>query len=75
MEDALAARKILMGQVWKKDDTSETYLVTKLYNEVFSTYAVLRKIGGEEILRVKVAKSAEGAQIPGFTYTQDSQDF
>ncbi|MBI2815983.1 MAG: hypothetical protein HYX72_03490 [Acidobacteria bacterium] len=71
----MAARKILMGQVWKKDDTSETYLVTKLYNEVFSTYAVLRKIGGEEILRVKVAKSAEGAQIPGFTYTQDSQDF
>ena len=71
----MAARKILMGQVWKKDDTSETYLVTKLYNEVFSTYAVLRKIGSEEILRIKVAQSAEGAQIPGFTYTQDSQDF
>ena len=71
----MAVRKILMGQVWKKDDTSETYLVTKIYNEVFSTYAVLRKIGGEEILRVKVAQSADGSQIPGFTYTQDAQDF
>ena len=71
----LAARKILMGQVWKKDDTSEGYLVTKLYNEVFSTYAVLRKIGGDEVLRVKVEKSGEGSMLPGFTYTQDSQDF
>jgi hypothetical protein len=74
-ENPLAARKILMGQVWKKDDSADTYLVTKLYNEVFSTYAVLRKIGGEEVLRIKVAQSGDGAQIPGFTYTQDSQDF
>ena len=71
----MAVKKILMGQVWKKDDTSDTYLVTKLYNEVFSTFAVLRKIGGEEILRIKVAKAADTAARPGFTYTQDSQDF
>jgi hypothetical protein len=75
LEARLAARKILMGQVWKKDETGETYLVTKLYNEVFSTYAVLRKIGGEELLRVKVEKAGDAAQLPGFTYTQDSQDF
>ena len=74
-EELLAVRKILMGQVWKKDDTSETYLVTKLYNEVFSTFAVLRKVGGEEILRVKVEKAGDSAALPGFTYTQDSQDF
>lgn len=71
----MAARKILMGQVWKKDDSGETYLVTKLYNEVFSTYAVLRKIGGEELLRVKVEKAGADSMLPGFTYTQDSQDF
>ena len=65
----------MMGQVWKKDDTSETYLVTKLYNEVFSTYAVLRKIGGEEVLRVKVEKAGDFSVLQGFTYTQDSQDF
>ena len=71
----MAVRKILMGQVWKKDDTSDTYLVTKLYNEVFSTFAVLRKIGGEEVLRVKVEKTGDSSALQGFTYTQDSQDF
>ncbi len=64
-----------MGQVWKKDDTSETYLVTKLYNEVFSTYAVLRKIGGEEVVRAKVEKDGGLSVLRGFTYTQDTQDF
>ena len=64
-----------MGQVWRKDDTGDTFLVTKLYNEVFSTFAVLRKIGGEDVLRVKVDKVADGVSLPGFTYTQDSQDF
>ena len=64
-----------MGQVWKKDDSGDTYLVTKLYNEVFSTYAVLRKIGGEEILRVKLEKAADSSLLRGFTYTQESEDF
>ena len=64
-----------MGQVWKKDDTGETYLVTKLYSEVFTTYAVLRKIGGEEILRVKVEKAADSSLLRGFTYTQEAEDF
>jgi hypothetical protein len=71
----LAVRKILMGQVWKKDNTSDTLLVTKLYNEVFSTYAVLRKIGGEELVRVKVEQATEGTILRGFTYTQDSEEF
>lgn len=71
----MAVRKILLGQVWRKDETSDTYLVTKLYNEVFSTFAMLRKVGGEEVLRVKVAKQDDSALLPGFTYTQDSQDF
>ena len=71
----MAVRKILMGQVWRKNDSTETYLVTKLYDEVFSTYAVLRKIGTEEIVRVKVEKSGTASQIPGFTYTQEVQDF
>jgi len=69
------AAKILQGQVWRKDDTGNTYLVTKVYNEVFSTFAMLRKIGGEEVLRIKVEKTATAALLRGFTYTQDSQDF
>jgi hypothetical protein len=64
-----------MGQVWRKNDSNETYLVTKLYDEVFSTYAVLRKIGTEDLLRVKVEKAGGSSQLPGFTYTQDAQDF
>ncbi len=71
----MAVKKILMGQVWRKDETSDTYLVTKLYNEVFSTFAVLRKIGGEELLRVKVEKAGDSSVLRGFTYTQDSQEF
>lgn len=75
MEALVAVRKILMGQVWKKDDTGDTYLITKFYNEVFSTYAVLRKIGGEEVLRVKVEKAGDASLLRGFTYTQESQEF
>jgi uncharacterized protein (DUF2249 family) len=72
---ALAVKKILLGQVWRKDDTDDTYLVTKLYNEVLTTYAVLRKTKGEEVLRVKVEKEGDLSFFRGFTYTQDAQDF
>jgi len=70
----LSVNKILLGQVWRKDGTQDTYLVTKLYNEVFSTYAMLRKIGGEEILRIKVEKQGDSSNLPGFIYTQDTQE-
>ena len=71
----MAVKKILLGQVWKKDDSSDTYLVTKLYSEVFSTFAMLRKVGGEEVLRVKVEKQGDASLLRGFSYTQDAQDF
>ena len=64
-----------MGQVWKKNGTEDTFLVTKLYKEVFSTFAVLRKIGGEDILRVKVEQVGDSAKLPGFTNAQDADDF
>ena len=34
-------RRIQIGQVWRKNDTGETYLVTKLYTEALATYALL----------------------------------
>jgi hypothetical protein len=71
----VAVKKVLLGQVWRKDDTGETYLVTKLYSEVFSTIAVLRRTNGEEVLRVKVEKEDDLFLLRGFTYTQDEQDF
>ncbi len=68
-------RNILMGQVWKDNATGENYLVTRVYQEVFTTYAVLRKVGDEAggTLRAKVQKSAEGVALPGYTFTQEEQ--
>ena len=71
----MAVKKILQGQVWRKDDTNDTYLVTKLYDEVFSTYAILRKVNSDEVLRVKVEKQGDLSLLRGFTYTQETQDF
>ena len=71
----MAVKRILLGQVWKKDATGENFLVTKLYNEVFSTFAVLRRVGSEDVSRIKVAKANETQDLPGFTYTQESADF
>ena len=71
----MAVSNILLGQVWKKDATGDNYLVAKLYSEAFSTYAMLRGVNGDEVLRIKVDKSGEGAGLKGFTYTQESADF
>jgi hypothetical protein len=71
----MAVKKILLGQVWKKNDTGENYLVTKLYSEVFSTYAMLRQAKGDEVLRIKVERANEMDDLKGFTYTQESADF
>ncbi len=66
-------RSILMGQVWRHNNTGDSYLVTRVYQEVFSTFAVLRKVGDETggTVRVKVAKAAEGVTLPGYTFTQE----
>lgn len=76
---AMAVKAIQLGQVWRHDATGHNFLVTKLYNEVFTQYAMLRpadaSAANAETTRVKVAKSAEGATLPGYTFTQDSQDF
>ncbi|MGH9715822.1 MAG: hypothetical protein ACRD4R_03700 [Candidatus Acidiferrales bacterium] len=70
-------RKIQVGQVWKKEDTGETFLITKVYNEALTSYAVLRKTGSEEEspLRVKISRAGSLPELPGFTFTQESDDF
>ena len=40
-------KKIQVGQVWKKDDSGDTFLITKVYNEALTTFALLRKTGSE----------------------------
>lgn len=71
------ARKIQVGQVWKRDESGENYLVTKLYNEALATFAVLRKTGAENEppVRVKVSRAGQAVALPGFSYTQESDDF
>ena len=73
----MPVRRIQVGQVWKKNDTGEAYLVTKLYTEALTTVAVLRKAGAETeaLLRVKVERDGNGQTLPGFSYTQESDEF
>jgi len=71
----MAVKTIQLGQVWRKDENGQGYLVTKMYNEVFNEYAVLRPAEvtapDAPTVRVKITKSAAGAALPGFTFTQE----
>jgi hypothetical protein len=71
------ARKLQVGQVWKKEDTGESYLVTKVYNEALTTYAILRKAGAESErpVKVKVDRQGPAYKLPGFSYAQESDEF
>jgi hypothetical protein len=73
----MPARKIQVGQVWKNDDTGDSYLITKLYNEALATYAVLRKTGAESERPVKVKVDQRGPlkTLPGYTYALESDEF
>ncbi|HEV2021995.1 MAG TPA: hypothetical protein VGQ94_05655 [Terriglobales bacterium] len=75
----MSVKAIQLGQVWRNDQDGKDYLVTKLYSEVFSQYVMLRHAGADaasgDTTRVKVDKSSEGAKLPGYTFTQESQEF
>ena len=70
-------RRIQIGQLWKKDGSGETYLVTKLYTEALTTIAVLRKAGAEteSMLRIKVECVGHQQTLPGFAFAQESEEF
>lgn len=71
----MAVKSIQLGQVWRQNQSGQDYLVTKVYNEVFSQYAVLRPAEvtapDAPTVRVKVAKGSDGVSLPGFTFTQE----
>jgi hypothetical protein len=75
----MAVKSIQLGQVWRNDQTAQNFLVTKVYTEVFTQWAILRiadaTAASTDTVRVKVQKSNEGATLPGYTFTQESQDF
>ncbi|MBZ5513442.1 MAG: hypothetical protein LAN62_01085 [Acidobacteriia bacterium] len=73
----MAVSSIQLGQLWKFNETGDTWLVTKVYSEVFASYAVLRKVGGgdADLRRVKVDKAGDGVTLPGFVFAQEAEAF
>lgn len=73
----MATRKIQVGQVWKRDGTTDTFLVTKVYAEALATFAVLRKIGAETEapIRLHVERGATGQNLPGYSFAQEHDEF
>lgn len=72
----MSVRALQLGQLWRRDSSGDVFLVTKLYSEVFSQIAVLRRapaagVAEGETVRVKVMKDNSGATLPGYTFTQD----
>ena len=73
----MAVPTIQLGQIWRLDGTGDHWLVTKVYSEVFASYAILRKVSGtdEDVRRVKVENTDEGVALPGFIFTQEAEAF
>jgi hypothetical protein len=71
----MAVSSIQLGQVWRSESDGQDYLVTKVYAEVFSQYAMLRPAGitapDAPTVRVKVVKGPQGATLPGYAFTQE----
>jgi hypothetical protein len=65
----MSVAKIQIGQLWKKDESGDVYIVTRLYSEALNTMVVFRKSGSESeaSVRVKVVRKGAGYSIPGFT--------
>jgi len=72
-------KTIQAGQIWRNDQNGANFLVTKVYSEVFTQYAMLRPANvsapESESIRVKVSRLDDGMTLPGYTFTQDSQEF
>jgi hypothetical protein len=72
----MADRKIQVGQVWKNDESGETYLITRIFAEGLATFAILRSTKDDKAkpLRLKVSRAAGGMALPGYSPTQSSEN-
>jgi len=72
----MPANRIQLGQVWEKLDSHESFLVTRLYTEALSSFAVLRPAGAETaaMLRVKIERTGSGQTLPGFSLAHGSEE-
>jgi hypothetical protein len=68
-------KAVQAGQVWRNDESGANFLVTKVYSELFTQYAMLRPANAgapqAETIRVKISKAEQGMTLPGYTFTQD----
>ncbi len=73
----MSVAKIQVGQLWKKNETGDIYLVTRLYSEALNTMVILRKSGAEDEaqIRVRVERTKGGQNIPGFAPAQQDEKF
>ena len=71
-----AANRIQIGQVWQKAENHENFLVTRLYTEALSSFAILRPAGSETaaVLRVKIERTGSGQTLPGFSLAHNSDE-
>jgi len=56
--------------MWKCNDSGEVYVVTSLYRDVLSSFALLRAVNSNEVegnKRAKVIRTSMGEEIAGFT--------
>lgn len=75
----MAVKAIQLGQVWRNNENGHNFLVTKVYSELFTQYAMLRPADvtapSADTIRIKVSRTPEGVTLPGYTFTQDLQEF
>lgn len=62
----MAMHKVAAGQVWLAQSSGQMYLVTRTYSQLFDDYAVLRRVGGDDTLRVKLQSAHAEGPLPGF---------
>ena len=71
----MAVKTLRLGQVWRRDEDGQNYLITRVYNEVFSQFAILRlaelNAPDSPTVKIKVVKDADGCALPGYTFTQN----
>jgi len=72
-------KAVQAGQVWRNDASGANFLVTKVYSELFTQYAMLRPANMNapqaDTVRVKILRQDQGMTLPGYTFTQDAQEF
>lgn len=62
----MASHKVAAGQVWLAQSSGQMYLVTRTYSQLFDDFAVLRRVGGDDTVRIKLQPAHPEGPLPGF---------